>query len=124
MPEYSHNKFVFIFFKASMEKQARRSLKCLAQGKNSKSSGETLKEAVRKGQPLFIFHFRYMYNSLIFSRLIEKNKAKLEEKIRKILEIIDEGIAHDNLPDDEPPAPVDSNKLKKHIAQINPENLL
>jgi hypothetical protein len=65
-----------------------------------------------------------MYNSLIFNRLIENNKAKLEEKIRKILEIIDEGIAHDNLPDDEPPAPVDSNKLKKRIAQINPENLL
>ena len=40
-----------------------------------------------------------------------------------ILEMIDEGIAQDNLPDDEPPTPIDADELKKRIAQINRENL-
>jgi transposase len=61
--------------------------------------------------------------TFVWRKTVEKNKAKLEEKIRKILEMIDEGIAQDNLPDDEPPAPIDADELKKRIAQINRENL-
>jgi len=36
--------------------------------------------------------------------------------------MIEEGIAQDNLPDDEPPTPIDSEELKTRIAQINCEN--
>lgn len=61
--------------------------------------------------------------TFVWRKTVEKNKAKLEEKIRKILEMIDEGIAQDNLPDDEPPTPIDAGELKKRIAQINRENL-
>jgi transposase len=61
--------------------------------------------------------------TFVWRKTVEKNKAKLEGKIRKILEMIDEGIAQDNLPDDEPPTPIDADELKKRIAQINRENL-
>jgi len=61
--------------------------------------------------------------TFVWRKTVEKNKAKLEEKIRKVLEMIDEGIAQDNLPDDEPPTPIDSDELKMRIAQINRENL-
>lgn len=61
--------------------------------------------------------------TFVWRKTVEKNKAKLEEKIRRILEMIDQGIAQDNLPDDEPPTPIDSDELKKRIAQINRENL-
>jgi transposase len=61
--------------------------------------------------------------TFVWRKTVEKNKAKLEGKIRKILEMIDEGIAQDNLPDDEPPTPIDAGELKNRIAQINRENL-
>ena len=61
--------------------------------------------------------------TFVWRKTVEKNKAKLEEKIRKILEMIDEGIAQDNLPDDEPPTPIDAEELKKRISEINRENL-
>lgn len=61
--------------------------------------------------------------TFVWRKTVEKNKAKLEEKIRRILEMIDEGIVQDNLPDDEPPTPIDADELKKRIAQINRENL-
>jgi transposase len=61
--------------------------------------------------------------TFVWRKTVEKNKAKLEEKIRRILEMIDEGIAQDNLPDDEPPTPINADELKKRIAQINRENL-
>jgi hypothetical protein len=61
--------------------------------------------------------------TFVWRKTVEKNKVKLEEKIRKILEMIDEGIAQDNLPDDEPPTPINTDELKKRIAQINRENL-
>jgi Transposase DDE domain len=35
---------------------------------------------------------------------------------------VEEGIAQDNHPDDEPPAPIDSEELKRRIAQINQES--
>lgn len=61
--------------------------------------------------------------TFVWRKTVEKNKAKLEVKIRKILEMIDEGIAQDNLSDDEPPTPIKTDELKKRIAQINRENL-
>jgi transposase len=60
--------------------------------------------------------------SFVWRKTVEKNKAKLEEKIRKVLEMIEEGIAQDNLPDDEPPTPINSEELKKRISEINREN--
>jgi transposase len=61
--------------------------------------------------------------TFVWRKSVEKNKAKLEVKIQKILEQIDEGIAQDNQPDDEPPTPIDSKELRKRIAQINRETL-
>ena len=60
--------------------------------------------------------------TFVWRKSVEKNKAKLEEKIRKVLELVEEGIAQDNLPDDEPPRPLDSEELKRRIAEINREN--
>ncbi|OJV35084.1 MAG: hypothetical protein BGO29_09700 [Bacteroidales bacterium 36-12] len=60
--------------------------------------------------------------TFVWRKTVEKNKAKLEVKIRKILEYIDEGIMQDNQPDDEPPTPINSEDVKKRIAEINREN--
>ncbi len=61
--------------------------------------------------------------TFVWRKTVEKNKAKLEAKIREILKMINEGIAQDDLPNDEPPTPIDSDELKKRIDQINRENL-
>ncbi len=61
--------------------------------------------------------------TFVWRKTVEKNKARLETKIRGILKMIDEGIAQDNLPDDQPPTPINSEELKKRIAKINRENL-
>ena len=61
--------------------------------------------------------------TFVWRKTVEKNKARLETKIREILKMIDEGIAQDDLPNDEPPTPIDSDELKKRIDQINRENL-
>jgi transposase len=61
--------------------------------------------------------------TFVWRKSVEKNKAKLEDKIRKVLELIEEGIAQDNQPDGEPPPVIDSEELKKRIAKINRENL-
>ena len=61
--------------------------------------------------------------SFVWRKSVEKNKAKLESKIRGILSQIEEGIAQDNNePDDEPPTPISSKELKERIAAINREN--
>lgn len=60
--------------------------------------------------------------TFVWRKTTEKNKAKLEEKIRRILEMVEEGIAQDNQPDDEPPRPINSEELKKRIEQINEQN--
>ena len=59
--------------------------------------------------------------SFVWRKSVERNKAKLESKIRSILSQIEEGIAQDNEPDDEPP-PINSKELKERIAAINREN--
>jgi transposase len=61
--------------------------------------------------------------TFVWRKSVENNKAKLESKIRKILEQVEEGIAQDDQPDDEPPSPIDSKELKKRINQINRETL-
>ena len=61
--------------------------------------------------------------TFVWRKTVEKNKAKLEAKILMILKQIDEGIAQDNLPDDEPPKPFNSKELKERIAAINRETL-
>lgn len=61
--------------------------------------------------------------TFVWRKTVEKNKARLEAKIREILKMIDEGIAQDDLPNDEPPTPVDPDELKKRIDRINRENL-
>ncbi|WP_313380450.1 IS1182 family transposase [Proteiniphilum saccharofermentans] len=60
--------------------------------------------------------------TFVWRKSVEKNKARLEEKIRRVLELVEEGIAQDNLPEDEPPRPVNSEELKERIARINREN--
>jgi transposase len=54
---------------------------------------------------------------------VERNKAKPEEKIKKVLGQIDECIARDNHPDDDPPTPINTEELKRRVAQINREKL-
>jgi len=60
--------------------------------------------------------------TFVWRKTVEKNKAKLEAKILKVLEMVEQGIAQDNQPEDEPPTPIDSEELKTRIAQINREN--
>jgi transposase len=62
--------------------------------------------------------------TFVWRKSVEKNKAKLEAKICNILEQIEEGIAQDNLPDEEATAtPINSEELKERIAQINRDTL-
>ena len=61
--------------------------------------------------------------TFVWCKSVEKNKLKLEAKIRKVLEQVEEGIAQDNQPDDEPPTPINSEELKLRIAALNRENL-
>jgi transposase len=60
--------------------------------------------------------------TFVWRKTVEKNKAKLEAKILKVLEMVEQGIAQDNHPEDEPPTPINSEELKTRIAQINREN--
>ena len=60
--------------------------------------------------------------TFVWRKSVEKNKSKLEEKIRKVLELVEEGIAQDNLPDDEPPTPINSEELKRRVAELNRQN--
>lgn len=79
----------------------------------------TLKEIYIDGTKIESKANRY---SFVWRKSVEKNKFKLEAKIRGILSQIEEGIAQDNEPDDEPPTPVNSKELKERIASINREN--
>lgn len=61
--------------------------------------------------------------TFVWKKTIEKNKAKLEDKIRSVLSQIDEGIAQDNA--DEPleeAVCMDSDTLKRIVEKINEEN--
>jgi transposase len=61
--------------------------------------------------------------TFVWRKSVEKNRAKLEAKIKKVLEQVEEGIAQDNQPDDEPPTPINSEELKRRISEINRKNL-
>jgi transposase len=61
--------------------------------------------------------------TFVWRKTVEKNKAKLEAKILMILTQVEEGIAQDNQPDDEPPKPINSKELKERIAAMNREQL-
>ena len=61
--------------------------------------------------------------TFVWRKTVEKNKAKLEAKIRQILEQIEEGIVQDNHPEDEPPTPINTEELKERIALINRDHL-
>jgi transposase len=78
----------------------------------------TLKEQFIDGTKLESRANRYTF---VWRKSVEKNKEKLEAKIWGILQEIETGIAFDNLPDDEPPTPINSDELRKRIAQINEE---
>jgi transposase len=60
--------------------------------------------------------------TFVWRKSVEKNKQKLELKIHKILKYIDEGIAQDNVPEDDPLPPINSDELKRRISEINREN--
>ena len=60
--------------------------------------------------------------TFVWKKSVEKNRAKLEAKIRCILQDVEEGIASDNLPEDEPTTPINPDELRERIAQINREN--
>ena len=58
--------------------------------------------------------------TFVWKKTVEKNKAKLEEKIKNILSQIDEGIAQDNTPDaDTMPDAIDSKLLARKIEELN-----
>lgn len=79
----------------------------------------TLKEQYIDGTKLESRAHKYTF---VWKKSVEKNRAKLETKIRCILQEIEEGIVSDNTPDDEPPAPIKPDELRERIARINREN--
>jgi transposase len=61
--------------------------------------------------------------TFVWKKTIEKNKAKLEDKIRSVLDQIDEGIAQDNADAPvEDSVTLDSESLKRIVDKINKEN--
>jgi transposase len=60
--------------------------------------------------------------TFVWRKSVEKNKAKLEAKIRNILQQIEEGILSDSTGQVEEPTPIDPEVLRERIAQINREN--
>jgi len=60
--------------------------------------------------------------TFVWKKTVEKNKAKLEEKIRKVLEQVEEGIAQDNQIEDQPTMPINSEELRRRIEALNREN--
>lgn len=79
----------------------------------------TLKEQYVDGTKIESGANRYTF---VWKKSVEKNKAKLEDKIRQILEQVEEGIALDHTPEDEPPPGVKSEELRARIARLNLKN--
>ena len=55
----------------------------------------------------------------VWRKGVEKNKAKLEEKIMSVLAEIEKGITEDNEADDEEGRPMDSEGLRRRIEELN-----
>ena len=79
----------------------------------------TLKEIYIDGTKIESKANRYTF---VWRKSVERYKEKLEAKVRGILSQIEEGIAQDNQPDDDPPTPINSKELKQRIAAINKAN--
>jgi len=63
--------------------------------------------------------------TFVWRKTVEKKKARVEEKIKKILEQVDEGIAQDNAAEeraDSEPAVIDSELLQEKIDEIKRRN--
>ena len=60
--------------------------------------------------------------SFVWRKSVEKNKAKLEEKICNILSQIEDGIYQDNQEQDQLLMPINTEQLKHRIAEINKGN--
>jgi hypothetical protein len=60
--------------------------------------------------------------TFVWKKTVEKNREKLESKIRKILEQVEEGIAQDGLPEDDPSSPLLTDELKQRIDHANKES--
>jgi len=61
--------------------------------------------------------------TFVWKKTVEKNKEKLEKKIRSVLSQIDEGIAQDNAAEPlEDTVSIDSASLKRIVDKINEEN--
>lgn len=57
--------------------------------------------------------------TFVWRKSVERHKANLEKKINGILKQIDQGIYEDNQPEDNTPGPIDSEKLKQKIDELN-----
>lgn len=79
----------------------------------------SLKEIYIDGTKIESKANRYTF---VWRKSVEKYKEKLEAKINGILNQINEGIAQDNTPDNEPPTPINSKELRERINAINKEN--
>ena len=79
----------------------------------------TLKEQYVDGTKLESKANKYTF---VWRKSVEKYKDKLQEKIKVILEEIENGIAMDNQPNDDDPSPINSEELQKRIEKINSEN--
>ena len=79
----------------------------------------TLKEIYIDGTKIESRSNKYTF---VWRKSVERYKERLESKIQGILSQIEEGIAQDNEPDDDPPTPINSKELKERIAAINKEN--
>lgn len=79
----------------------------------------SLKEVYIDGTKIEAKANRYTF---VWRKSVEKNKAKLEAKIKDILSQVEEGIYSDNQETDEVPVPINSEELKERITAINREN--
>ena len=60
--------------------------------------------------------------TFVWRKSVERHKGNLEKKIHGILSQIEDGIAQDNLPDNDPPTSYNSKELRDRVAAINKEN--
>jgi transposase len=57
--------------------------------------------------------------TFVWRKSVERNKLKLETKIRNIIKQIEKGIQEDNRAADETPTPINSKELKEKIKELN-----
>jgi transposase len=79
----------------------------------------TLKEQYIDGTKMESRANKYTF---VWRKSLEKNKSNLEAKIRRVLAEIESGIITDNTSEDELPVPIDPDRLRERIAEINREN--